>query len=374
MGRESVHRNSGGAVAPKVNSRSQGAKKRSKKSGLPPGTLVHIGRQLTDRVSISVMEYDEAHFTEQTVGRVDELVPFLERPTTTWITVEGLHQVDIIEAIGERLNLHPLVREDIVNTTQRPKMEDLDDYLFLVFRTLQYDDETSRLGSEQISLILGTNIVVCFMETANPLFDAIKERIRTAKGRTRKAGADYLAYCLLDAVVDNYFDILEKLGERVESAEEELVTNPTRQTLQTIHTFKTDLIFLRRAVWPLREVLNRTMNADSRLIEESTVPYLRDVYDHTIHAIDTLETFRDIVSGMLDIYLSSVSNRLNETMKVLTIIATIFIPLTFLSGWYGMNFKTMPELEWRYGYVMVICVALSMATAMLIFFRRKGWI
>ena len=202
----------------------------------------------------------------------------------------------------------------------------------------------------------------------------MRERLKGGNVRIRKSGADYLAYCLIDTVVDNYFAILEKLSEKMEVLEEELVKNPGRETLQGIHRMKTDMIYLRRSIWPLREVVNTLGRGESALIKDSTLPYLRDVYDHTIHAIDTLETFRDIVSGMLDIYLSSVSNRLNEIMKVLTIIATIFIPLTFLSGWYGMNFKDMPELAWRWGYPMVICIALTVAAIMLIYFKRKKWL
>lgn len=347
--------------------------KRSKKAGLPPGTLVHVGERRTDKVKISVVGYDESRFIEQEVTDIGQLTGFLTTYAVTWINVAGLHDVDIIEQVGERFRLHPLVMEDILNTTQRPKAEDLDDYLFIVFRALEFDEKTSDIHSEQVSLILGSNFLISFQEQGTNLFEAIRERIRAGRGRLRKSGSDYLAYSLLDAIVDNYFVILEKLGEQIELLEEELVTQPTPDTLKVIHKLKIHMIFMRKSVWPLREVINRLLDGESRLIEQSTIPYLRDVYDHTIHAIDTMETSRDIISGMLDIYLSSVSYRLNEIMKVLTILATIFIPLTFLSGWYGMNFKTMPELEWRYGYVMVICIAISIVVTMLTYFKRKHW-
>jgi magnesium transporter len=346
---------------------------RSKKAGLAPGTLVHVGERLTEKVKISVMAYDEARLIEREVTDVAELASFRESYAVTWINVDGLHDVDIIEQIGELFHLHPLIMEDILNTTQRPKAEDLEDYLFIVFRALEFDEKASEIHSDQVSLIVGTNFLISFQERGTSLFDAIRTRIRVGKGRIRKSGPDYLAYSLLDAIVDNYFVILEKLGEQIELLEEELVTNPKPETLTVIHRMKIHMIFMRKSVWPLREVINRLLDGESHLIEQPTMPYLRDVYDHTIHAIDTMETSRDIISGMLDIYLSSVSYRLNEIMKVLTIIATIFIPLTFLAGWYGMNFKTIPEFEWRYGYVMVICMAISIVAIMLIYFKRKHW-
>ncbi len=348
--------------------------KRSKKTGLPPGTLVHVGEQFTDKVKISVVSYDEPQSTELEVTDPAELAAFRDAKGAVWINVEGLSQVDVIEKIGEIFNLHPLVMEDILNTTQRPKAEDLDDCLFIVFRAIEFDEQTKDIRSEQVSLVLGRNFLISFQERDTTVFDAIRERIKIGKGRLRKSGPDYLAYALLDAIVDNYFLILEKLGDEIESLEEELVTRPDRETLQVIHGLKTRMVFLRQSVWPLREVINRLLYGECPLVDRDTIPFLRDLYDHTIHAIDIMETFRDIISGMLDIYLSSVSYRLNEIMKVLTIIATIFIPLTFLSGWYGMNFKTMPELDWRYGYVMVICIALSIVATMLIYFKRKRWL
>ncbi len=297
-----------------------------------------------------------------------------DAPGVNWINIDGLHQIEVLEKLGECYGFHPLVLEDILNTDQRPKMEDSGDYLYIVLRMLNYNDKSSEIETEQVSLILGPNFVFSFQEKEEDVFDPVRERIRNNKGRIRKMGADYLAYALLDSIVDNYFTIMEKLGETIEFLEEELVTQPVPETLQTIHQLKRELIFLRKAVWPLREVISGLERGELVLIKETTRVYLRDVYDHTIQVIDTIETFRDMISGMLDIYLSSVSNRLNSVMKVLTIIATIFMPLTFIAGIYGMNFKFMPELEWRWGYPMVWVLVIFISVFMLIYFKKKRWL
>jgi magnesium transporter len=349
-------------------------KKRSKKAGLPPGTLIHIGEKKTEELKITVIDYEETHFEEREVKRVEECFVFKDKPTVTWMNVDGLHQVEILEKLGECYGLHPLVLEDILNTDQRPKMEDYGEYIYIVLKALDYNDKSNEIETEQISLILGSNFVFSFQEREGDTFDPIRERIKTGKGRIRRMGADYLAYALLDSIIDNYFIILEKLGEKIELLEEKLVTQPAPETLRTIHYLKREMIFLRKAVWPLREVINGLERGESSLIKESTRVYLRDVYDHTIQTIDTIETHRDMVSGMLDIYLSSVSNRLNSVMKVLTIIATIFMPLTFLAGVYGMNFKYMPELEWRWGYPFIWLIMVGIGVLMLIFFRKKKWL
>lgn len=349
-------------------------KKRSKKAGLPPGTLIHIGEKKVETLKITVMDYDEGHFQEKEIRTTEECFAFKDAPTVTWINIDGLHQIEILEKLGECYGFHPLVLEDILNTDQRPKMEDYGDYLYIVLRMLSYNDQSSEIDTEQVSLILGPNFVFSFQEKEGDVFDPIRERIRNNKGRIRKMGADYLAYALLDSIVDNYFMIMEKLGETIEFLEEELVTHPVPETLQTIHQLKRELIFLRKAVWPLREVISGLERGELVLVKETTRIYLRDVYDHTIQVIDTIETFRDMISGMLDIYLSSVSNRLNSVMKVLTIIATIFMPLTFIAGIYGMNFKYMPELGWRWGYPMVWVLVIVISVFMLIYFKKKRWL
>lgn len=353
-------------------------KKRSKKAGLPPGTLIHIGEKKTEKVKITIIDYDEMHFQEREAKTIEECFPFKDksRPTVAWINIDGVHEIETLGRLGECFAIHPLIIEDILNTDQRPKMEDFDEYIYIVLKMLYYNGNSNEIITEQVSLILGSNFVISYQEQEKEgdVFNVIRERIKTNKGRIRKMGADYLAYCLVDAIVDNYFIVLETLGEKIESLEEELVNYPTPEILRTICTMKRDMILLRRSVWPLREVINELERGESSLIKESTEIYLKDVYDHTIHVIDTLETFRDMVSGMLEIYLSSISNRLNAVMKVLTIIATIFMPLTFIVGIYGMNFKYMPELPWRWGYPAVLLVMAAVGISMIVYFRRKKWL
>ncbi len=355
-------------------------KKRSGKRGLPPGTLVYIGESRTETVRVTYIDYGEQNFDEKQVSKVEECFPFKTTPTVTWINVDGLHEVEVIEKIGKEFELHPLMLEDILSTSQRPKFEDFEKYIFIVLKMLSFDDEKGTVQSEQVSLVLGPNYVISFQERLGDVFEFIRDRIRNAKGRVRKMASDYLAYSLIDAIVDNYFVILEKLGEKIESMEEELVKDPTERTLQQIHGLKREMISLRKSVWPLRELISGLQRSESSLINESTGIYLRDVYDHTIQVIDTIETFRDMVSGMLDIYLSSLSNRMNAVMKVLTIIATIFIPLTFVAGIYGMNFNTekspwnMPELNWYWGYPLALLAMAVVVLIMLIYFKRKKWL
>jgi len=350
-------------------------RKRSQKTGLPPGSLVHIGRQRMEKTKITVIDYDETQFVEQDFSAIEACFPFKDRSTVTWINIDGIQQTDILEKIGSCFSLHPLVMEDILNTEQRPKIENYGEYLYLVLKMLYYDDAANIVSTEQISLIVGQNYVISFQEgIEGDVFGHVRERLRNEKGRARKLGSDYLAYSLVDAIVDNYFAIIEKLGENIEVIEEKLVTNPTTQTLHEIHNLKREMIYLRKAVWPLREVISSLERGETPLIHDATRLYLRDVYDHTIQVIDTTETYRDMVSGMLDIYLSSISNRLNAVMKVLTIIATIFMPLTFIAGVYGMNFKHMPELEWRYGYFLIWGVMILIGVFMLIYFRKKKWL
>ena len=355
-------------------------KRLSKTIGLAPGTLMHIGDKRTERVKITIIDYDEKQFQEKEVGTIEECFSFRDTLTVTWINIDGIHDLEIIEKIGSHFGFHPLMLEDIVNTGQRPKLEDFENYIFIVLKMFYFDEKAGEINAEQVSLIIGSNFVISFQEKEGDVFNPIRERIRNAKGRIRKTGADYLAYSLLDAVVDNYFLILEKLGEKIAGMEEKLIANPTPQTLQIIHHLKREIIFLRKSVWPLREVVNMLELSESKLIKKSTHIFLRDVYDHTIQVIDTIETYRDMVSGMVDIYLSSVSNRMNEVMKVLTIIATIFIPLTFIAGIYGMNFNpeasvwNMPELNWKFGYLLSLTAMVIVALIMLGYFKRKKWL
>jgi magnesium transporter len=349
-------------------------KRISTKPGLAPGTLVHVGEKKVERVRIRLIDYDEERLEERELESVDECFPYADKPTVTWTNIDGLHEVDVIENIGKNFGLHPLVLEDIVHTEQRPKMEEYDGYIFLITKMLSYDEVEDELRTEQFSLILGPNYIITFQERVGDVFEMVRERLRKGKGRIRKQPPDYLAYALIDAVVDHYFLVLEKIAEKVESLEEELVTNPTPETLQTIHHLKRELIFLRKSVWPMRELIGGLERGESNLVGEKTTVFLRDVYDHTIQVIDTVETLRDMVSGMLDVYLSSLSNKMNEVMKVLTIIATIFIPMTFIAGIYGMNFEFMPELKWHWGYPIVWAIIIAIAVIMLSYFRRKKWL
>ena len=349
--------------------------KRSDKSGLPPGTLVHVGEPRAEKARITAMVYDDSRLLEEELESIGDAFPFSDAPIVTWINVDGIHQVEVVEELGQHLGLHPLVLEDILNPEQRPKMEDLGDYLFIVVRMLDWDDGRDKMMTEQISIVIGDSYVVSLKEhPGGDVLEPIRVRIREAKGSIRRQGPDYLAYAMLDGIVDRYFGVLESLGEKVEDLEEELVAHPTPDMLQDLHDLRRQMIFMRKAVWPLREVVGGLERGGSSLIKDSTHVYLRDVHDHTIQVMDAVETLRDMLSGMLDIYLSSISNRMNEVMKVLTVFASIFIPLTFVAGVYGMNFAYKPELAWRWAYPVLWLVMLGMGLSMLLYFRRKRWL
>jgi len=353
---------------------SKNRNKRVKKSGLPSETLVYTGERKDGTVKIHVIDYDEKDLVEAELTAVEACIPYKNKPTVTWVNADGVHNVPMLEKLGDCFGLHKLVMEDIVNTDQRPKMEDHDEYLYIVLKMLS-NDKTGVIATEQVSLVLGTNFVLSFQEgLEGDVFGPVRERLRADKGRIRKMGADYLAYALMDAVVDNYFVVLEKFGDKLEQLEGELIDNPTQKTAQSIYQLKRELLYLHNAVWPLREVVSGLSKHESPLIRESTVAYLRDVYDHVVHIIDSVDIYREMISSMLDMYLSSVSNRLNEVMKVLTAISLIFMPLTFIVGVYGMNFKNMPELEWRYGYPASLVVMAAIGGLMYVYFKRKKWL
>jgi magnesium transporter len=349
-------------------------KKGSEKAGLPPGTVVFVGEKKVEEIRITIIDYDEHQYAEREVKNIEECFSFKDTPSISWINIDGVHQVDVIEKLGAHFVLHPLLQEDVVNTHQRPKFDEFDDHLFIVLRMFFLNEEENELQGEQISLIVGANFVISFQERQGDVFDQVRERLRNGKGRIRKKGSDYLAYSLIDAIVDSYYNILEGLGEDIESLQEQLVAESKQEDLQIIQHLKRDMLFFRKSVWPLREVISGLAKSDSTLIKEDVLVYLRDVYDHVIQAIDTIETFRDMLSAMLDIYLSSVGNRMNQVMKVLTIIATIFIPMTFLAGIYGMNFKYMPELEWKYAYLVFWLVVVTVFIIMISLFKKKKWL
>lgn len=341
---------------------------------MPPGSLVHIGEKRTEAALVGVLDYDASGLEEKSFQKVEECLPYLNPAGVTWVNVEGVHDVEVIRTLGDHFAFHPLVMEDIVNTVQRPKIEDYDGYLFIVIRMLR-PQQGAEFASEQLSLILGNNYLLTFQEgIRGDVFDSVRERIRTSKGKIRSMGADFLCYSLIDAIVDSYFSVLEELGEQIVDVEEQLTLSPGRETLHRISDLKKEIIFLRRAVWPLRETISFLERGDSHLLTEATKLYFRDIYDHVIQVMDTVETYRDLLAGMLDLYLSSISNRTNEIMKFLTVIGMIFLPLTFLVGVYGMNFRNMPELEWHYGYYLLWALMLALSLAMIVFFRKKKWL
>ena len=349
-------------------------KRSSKKRGLPPGSLVFLGERKEEETRITVMDYDETRVIEERVDEIETCFPFKDTSTVTWINIDGLHQVDVIAKLGEHFVLHPLLLEDVLHTEQRPKVEEYEDYLFIVLKMIHLGDEGKTLAAEQVSLIIGKNYVISFQEKVGDVFDPVRARIRKGKGRIRKDGADYLAYALVDSVVDSYFLVLEELGDTIESLQTDLLADPDPEDLQAILRLKRNILTFRKSTWPLREILGALLRGGSSLIEEDILVYLRDVYDHVSQVIDTLETYREILAAMLDIYLSSVSNKMNEVMKVLTVIATIFIPMSFLAGIYGMNFKYMPELDWKYAYPIFWIVVLAAVAIMLFWFKKKRWL
>jgi magnesium transporter len=349
-------------------------KRRSKKAGLAPGTLVFVGEKKAEKVTFTIIDYDADNLQETEVAGIDECLAYRDKKSVTWINISGLHDVEIIEKLGEKFNLHPLLMEDIVNTEQRPKLEDYDDYLFVILKMLYSEGENHLIQHEQISLIVTPSVVISLQEKEGDVFDPVRQRIRKGKGRIRKSGTDYLAYVLIDTVVDHYFKVFEEIGIKIEELQEEVLANPSTEILQSIQNLKREMIFIRKSIWPLREIISGLLRSESALIKEDILPYLRDVYDHTIQVIDTTETFRDMLSGMLDIYLSSLSNKMNEVMKVLTIMATIFIPLTFIAGIYGMNFEFMPELKWHWSYPALWVILITIFVLMVFWFKRKKWL
>jgi magnesium transporter len=342
--------------------------------GYAPGSLVPVDQASPEPLRLTMIQYGpEMPVKQQKVETISECFPFDSKVAVNWLSVSGGFQPELLKEIGHNLTIHPLTLEDIQDTSQRPKLEDFGRYLFIELNMLIWSEEHAQIHTEQVNIILGENYVVTFQEYDKDVFKPIRQRLRDDVSRLVTQGADYLVYTLIDAIVDHYFIVLENLGEQIEIIEDELISNPESGTIHTIHELKRELILLRKSVWPLREVIGVLERGESALFQQSSLVYLRDVYDHTIQIMDTVETFRDMVAGLLDIYLSSISNRMNEVMKVLTIISTVFIPLSFIVGLYGMNFVYMPELQWKWGYFAVWAVMIVIVLGMLTFFRRKKW-
>ena len=350
------------------------SRRKSEKAGLPPGSLVHIGEQRPEAVQLRLMDYDGEGLRERQLARIEEAFAFGETPVVTWIDIDGLHDIEVVRKIGDEFGIHPLVQEDLLNATQRPKVEDHGSYLFIVAKMIHCGGN-GRIESEQLSLVVGPNYVISFQEKAGgDIFEAVRERLRHSRGRIRQSGADYLAYTLLDTTADHYFVALEELGDQLEGLEDLLLEKPERNVLQSIQQVRRDVLFIRQAAWPLREVVNHLHREASALVAQETQLYLRDIYDHLVQMIDTVELYRDMVVGLLDLYLFNLSNRMNEVMKVLTIFTSIFIPLTFIVGVYGMNFHHMPELDLPWAYPMLWAVMIAIGVGMVFFFRRKKWL
>lgn len=345
----------------------------SAKAGLPPGTLVHIGAKPATAGHITLMRYNSATCQQQPLTNLAEALAYRGSGELLWVQCEGMDIVDMVEAIGTKLQVHPLVLEDILNTHQRPKFEEFDDYLFFVVKTLR-STNSLKVEHEQISVLVFADMVFTFREQTDDLFHGIKLRLENPKSRMRFLGTDYLAYAILDLVVDHYFTLADTLEETIESIEVKLLAKPQTQIFATIQLLKREMVFIRKAITPMREVLLAVQRNESPLLNQRTQLFFRDVFDHTLRVIDTLDSYRDLINGMLDIYLSSVSNRMNEVMKVLTVFATIFIPLTFLVGVYGMNFDYMPELHWKWAYPLLWLLFFLVPAGLLTLFKRKGWL
>lgn len=358
---------------PKRSKKTTLIRKRGKKVGQPPGTLLHVGEPHSEGATLTLVRYDQEHYSEQPLLQVADLDRASNPEQILWCHVKGVHDAAVVQGVGELFQLHPLVMEDILNTDQRPKLEIHEHYLYIVVKTLEFDAENSEARSEQLSLVLGDGFLLSFQEGNDELFQGVRNRLSAGR-RLRGLRADYLAYALIDTLVDNYFVLLEKFGDNVESLEEELLNNPSPATLAKIHHYKREMLLLRKAVWPLREVLVSLSRDESDLVSRDTQVYVRDVYDHTIHIMDSIDTIRDLLAGMLDLYISSVSNHMNEIMKVLTIFASIFMPLTFIAGVYGMNFENMPELTMPWGYPIVLGVMITIGASLAAFFRWKKWL
>ncbi len=347
---------------------------RRKKPGLPPGSLVYTGDSKAPTPRVTMLDYDEHKLVEKELQRVDDCIPFRDAQTVTWINVDSVTEPGVLENFGRVMGFHALMLEDILNTDQRPKFEDYGSYIYIVVKMLEYDATKGEIDIEQLSLIVGPNYVITFQERAGDFFDPLRERIRQGLGRVRKMGSDYLAYSIIDIIVDHYFVVLEKLGEKIERLEEIVIDNPDEGTVRSIYAVKRDMIFVRRAAWPLREVVNNFQRSDSSLLQAANAAYFRDLNDHIMLVTDSVDTFRDLLNGMLDSYYSTITTRTNSVMKVLTLFSAIFMPLTFITGVFGMNFRNFPELDWQYGFQGSLVMMALVIAVMISIFKWKKWI
>jgi len=359
---------------PHIKKRNTRKKKVSQKTGLPPGSMVFIGDKHEEAPELTIIDYDASKFEVNTKATLQDALMRKETNPVSWINIDQLHDVELMEKLGSHYEIHPLLMEDILNTDLRPKVEDEDDYVMLSLKMLQYEEQTDNLTTDQVSLILGKNYVISFREKPDNIFEPIINRLSSSKGSIRSRGADYLFYALTDVIVDNYFTIIENIGNQLEKLEDRIFNHPGEDALQEIHRIKGDLLQLRKITYPIRESMRKLENDDIELIEDKTRKYFTDIYEHIVQIIETIESYREVVSGLKDLYLSSISYRMNKVMQVLTIIATIFIPLTFLVGVYGMNFENMPELHWKYAYFVLWGIMISIVVILFWYFKKKKWI
>jgi len=345
-----------------------------KKLGTTPGSVVYTGKKQSEKLFIESFNYTSENVEEKELFDVVDTFDYKSSNSVTWININGLNHTNDIEKIGEHYNLHPLVLEDIVNIGQRPKIDEYDNYLFVVLKMLYYNKDEN-IVSEQVSFILGENYVLSFQEAEGDVFDSIRNRIRTSKGRIRTLGSDYLLYALIDAVVDHYYIVIETLGNKIEDLEDNLFSGFSQKEIsQQIQDLKREVLRIRRAIFPLREIINRIEKTENRLIKKKTLQFYRDVYDHIIQISENIDIYREMIWGLMDMYMTTISNKMNEVMKVLTIIATIFIPLTFIAGIYGMNFDNMPELHYKYGYFILWGIMIVLFLGMIYYFKKKKWL
>ena len=348
-------------------------RKRRHRPGAAPGTLHYVGDVRDAPIRLSVIDYDKERLDERPLETVEDLARFRDADTVTWANIIGIHDLALVQRVGEIFDIHPLTLEDIIHPTQRSKFEEYDHYLYTVIRMITFDADATSIRTEQLSLLVGNNWVLSFQEDPRDVFEPVRDRIRNSIGRIRTSGADYLAYSLIDIIIDEYFITLEQIGEEMEDLEEEVLGEPDPGTLERISTLNRELVLLRRSIWPARELIGSMARSESPLIKKKTTVFLRDVYDHAIQIMEVVESFRDVMASLRESYKTSVSNRMDDIMKVLTIIATIFMPLTFIAGIYGMNFQYMPELSWHYGYFASLGAMIAVGLAMVMYFRRKGW-
>ncbi len=349
-------------------------KNKDASQGQVPGEPVFIGKQKMQESTIRVIDYDQDNLREEYLQNIKEGIPFKDTSTVTWLNIYGLHDIELLKSVGTAFDLHPLVLEDISNTGQRPKMEEYDDYLFFVIKMMRYDEVDGKMHSEQLSVVLGKTFLITFHERPADIFEPVRNRIRKQKGRIRKVGIDYLAYVLLDTIVDDYIFIIEQLGEHIEDIEDEILASPTQEVLTKINDYKREMNYLRKSIRPAKEFLLQLSRLDSDLIQEQTIPFLKDLLDLASQSVEIIDTYREMLSDHLNIYNTGVGNRLNEIMKVLTIFSAIFIPLTFIAGIYGTNFEHLPELHYRYSYFIFWGVLLTVSLVMVRFFKRRNWL